>query len=407
MAYLKKIPTKGLCMPLAKSAAIVISATLVSTLLYAQLGINELLLHPEKSLANKRFGIICNKNSIDSHKNFLPDVLCTWAQQSQKAQLTAIFSPEHGLLMDHEAAASVNHNATSQWGCPIYSLHGDTKKPKPDMLKTIDTLIFDLPDIGVRCYTYISTLKLALKAAKENNKEIIILDRPNPLAFWGQRGPMLEKEYESFVGAIYVPFLHGMTIGEIAQYCNKNIGARLIILGSCEQLKFDQNTFKAPSPNIMSMEHLYAYPMTVFLEGTNYSEGRGTMLPFIQVGAPWVNADLLAAKLNAYNWEGITFEPVTFIPLSLPGIADHPKYEHELCNGVRLRIIKPEKFDPMIIAFELLKTLFTLYPAQSAWILWEDKRYNIDIKVGNNTWRTRIENLIKKGGNDSPLAIDL
>lgn len=390
-----------------KSAVIIISTILLNSVLYAQLGIDELLLDPQKNLANKRFGVICNKSSIDSRTNFLPDALFAWTQQSHKAQLAAIFSPEHGLLMDHEAAASINHNATSRWRCPIYSLHGTTKKPTPDMLKNIDTLIFDLPDIGVRCFTYISTLKLVLEAAQENHTEVIVLDRPNPLALWGQRGPMLKKEYESFVGAIFVPFLHGMTIGQIAQYCNKNIGARLTVLGSCEQLEFDHNTFKAPSPNIMSIEHLYAYPITVFLEGTNYSEGRGTMLPFIQVGAPWVNADLLATKLNAYNWEGITFEPITFVPTSLPGIADHPKYEYELCKGVRLRITRPEKFDPMIIAFELLKTLFTLYPAQSTWILWEDRRYNIDIKVGNNTWRTRIQDLIKKGDNQSPLKIDL
>ena len=150
-------------------------------------------------------------------------------------------------------------------------------------------------------------------------------------------------------------------------------------------------SYISPSPNLMSIEHLYAYPITVFLEGTNYSEGRGTMLPFVQIGAPWVNAEQLAMKLNNYNWQGIQFEPATFVPVSLPGIADHPKHENEVCHGVRLQIIKPEKFNPMIIAFELLKILFTLYPAQSEWIPWDNKRYNIDIKVGNDTWRREIQ----------------
>lgn len=360
----------------------------------SELGIDHLLAHPEQYLSHKRFGIVCNRASVNTHKDFLPDMLYQWATTTKQAQLTALFSPEHGLLMNQEAAAYIASDATSPWGCPIYSLHGATKKPTAAMLKNVDTLIFDLPDVGVRCFTYLSTLRLVLEAAAEHAIAVIIVDRPNPIAFWGQTGPTLEPDYVSFVGAVQVPFVHGMTIGEVAQLCNQTIGANLTIIGSCKNMTVDAKHFIPPSPNLMSIEHVYAYPITVFLEGTNYSEGRGTLLPFLQIGAPWVNADMLATSLNAYHWEGIAFEPTSFIPTSLPGIAQHPKHEQEICFGVQLHITDPNKINPMAIAFELLKTLFTFYPGQSEWILW-DERYGIDLLVGNTRWRTTIMEMNK------------
>ena len=192
-------------------------AAIINTFMVnARYGIDELLSNPTEILKNNRFGIVCNQASIDSEQRFLPTALYEWAENRGQAQLAALFSPEHGLFMNHEAAANVNNDTTSQWHCPVYSLHGATKKPTSEMLKNIDILIFDLPDIGIRCFTYVSTLKLVLEAAAENKIQLIVLDRPNPLAFWGQNGPMLEKGYESFVGAIDVPFLHGMTIGQLA-----------------------------------------------------------------------------------------------------------------------------------------------------------------------------------------------
>lgn len=356
-------------------------------------GADKLINNPEKFLLGKKFGLLCHRCSV-AQKNgvsrFLPDILLEWANSQEKpTKLAALFSPEHGLLGTQEAFAFIHSEQTSKWGCPIYSLHGKHQKPTPDMLKDLDLLIVDLQEIGTRCFTYLSSMKLVLAA--EQKLPVLVLDRPNPLAHWGAAGPELEPEHESFLGTIYTPFLHGSTIGELAQNVNKNIGTKLDVI-ACDNISNDyflSHKFIPPSPNIMSIDHAYAYPMTVFLERTNYSEGRGTTYPFLQIGAPWVDAQELAATLNQKKLSGVYFEPINFIPRPITGVADKPKHQDVLCYGVFIHIHHRDKADPMLIAKTILKAFFTLYPEQSQWVKY-GKCYAIDSLAGTSSWRKEI-----------------
>lgn len=361
-----------------------------------QTGADKLVAHPEKFLTGKKFGLLCHRCSV-AHKNgvlrFLPDILKEWADlQKKPTQLAALFSPEHGLLGTQEAFAFVNSEQKSQWGCPNYSLHGSNKKPTPDMLKNLDMLIIDLQEVGTRCFTYLSSMKLVLEAAQEQKIPVLVLDRPNPLAFWGAAGPELDPEHESFLGKVQTQFLHGSTIGKLAQIMNQTIGADLTIL-ACSNLKADyflSKKFIPPSPNIMSIDHAYAYPMTVFIEGVNYSEGRGTNYPFLQIGAPWVDKQQLAQTLNQKKLSGVYFEPISFTPQSIPGVADKPKHLDTLCHGIFIHTYDRAQTKPMLIAQTILKTLFTLYPEKSQWVTY-GKRYALDLLAGTSSWREEID----------------
>lgn len=348
--------------------------------------------NPGKFLQDKRFALLCHGCSYVTQRGkeyFLPDVLADWATQAGgESKLVALLSPEHGLFGTREAAAHIASERESKWGCPIYSLHGDVRKPTKKMLEQVDVLLIDLQDVGVRCFTYISTMVLALEAATENDIEVIVLDRPNPLKSWGPQGPGLELGYESFVGKIDIPFIHGQTIGELARLVNKKIGARLTVM-SCfgDDASYFETCFKQPSPNIRSQETLYAYPLTVFIEGTNYSEGRGTDYPFQQIGAPWVDGEALAKKLNNKKLPGVYFEPVTFIPRALAGRAEKPKYQDKRCSGIFVHITDRPKVMPIDAGRLIIQVLFEAYPNQSQFVLW-GKRYGLDLLVGNGSWRT-------------------
>lgn len=375
--------------PMLKQAAALLCAP------RAQTGADQLASNLSTYLQNKRFGLLCHRCSVTSDQQFLPDFLYQWTKkQTDKTKLAALFSPEHGLLGSQEDAALIHSEKQSKWNCPIYSLHGKTYKPTSNMLKDLDLLIVDLQEVGVRCFTYLSTLHLALEACAENKLSLLVLDRPNPLIHWKTRGPMLEKEYESFLGNVYVPFLHGSTIGKLAQKINQKQNADLRVLGDTQPETSPNriekcNPFIAPSPNLMSQEHLLAYPLTVFLEATNYSEGRGTKYPFLQIGAPWVNKNQLAQQLNQQKFTGIYFEPITFTPQRMPGIAEKPKHENKLCSGVFVHLYDQKKIDPIKVAQTILKTLFTLYPDNSNWLKWGN-RYAVDLRAGTDKWRKEI-----------------
>lgn len=352
---------------------------------------------PDKYLRGKQFGLLCHKPSvtyINGKQQFLPDALVAWAKSCKdQTRMAALFSPEHGLLGAQGAAAHIASESRSVWGCPVYSLHGEHKKPTPEMLKNLDVLVVDLQDVGVRCFTYLSTLKYALEAAAENDIDVILLDRSNPLELWGAQGPEIKEGFSSFVGAVDTQFLTGLGIGTIAQELNEKIGARLTVI-PCQGKSADilmHHPFIPPSPALKTLDHVFAYPLTVFFEGTNYSEGRGTEYPFLQVGAPWVNSKQLAQQLNKKALPGIYFEPVSFIPKQFTGALQHStKHQDKECHGVFLHITDYARVKPIETAQLLLRTLFTLYPKQSACIKW-GVRYGLDLLVGSDEWRKELQ----------------
>ncbi len=360
---------------------------------YPQTGADKLFATKENLLRGKRFGLLCNKCSV-IHNNavtrLLPDVLYEWTITCNDAtKLAALFSPEHGMLGTSQAGASINSQQKTQWGCPCYSLHGTHRQPTPEMLKKLDLILIDLQDVGVRCFTYLSTAKLVLEAAAQAHIPVIILDHPNPLQMWHKAGPICTQEFQSFLGALPIPFLYGTTMGTVLEHANNVIDAHLTVIASDQPIDPWQIAFIPPSPNLMSIDHVLAYPLTVFLEGTSYSEGRGTAYPFLQCGAPWVNAQHVAAQLNAQKLAGVFFEPISFTPHSCRGIADNPKFNGKLCHGIFIHIVDHAIVQPLTVAHAIISTLFTLYPKHTELITSKD-RYTLDLLLGSDEWRKEL-----------------
>lgn len=360
---------------------------------YPQAGADKLFANKEKLLRGKSFGLLCNKCSV-VHSNaatgFLPDVLHEWATSCNDAtKLAALFSPEHGMQGTAQAGALVSSQQKTRWGCPCYSLHGAHRQPTPEMLKKLDLILIDLQDVGVRCFTYLSTAKLVLEAAAQAQIPAIVLDHPNPLQMWHKAGPICAPEFQSFLGALPIPFLYGTTMGKVLEDANATIGAHLTVITSDHHIDPWHMAFIPPSPNLMSIDHVFAYPITVFLEGTAYSEGRGTAYPFMQCGAPWVNAQHLATQLNAQKLAGVFFEPISFTPHSCKGIADSPKFKGKLCHGFFIHIVDHAIVQPLTVAHAIISTLFKLYPEYTELITSRD-RYTLDLLLGNDEWSKEI-----------------
>jgi uncharacterized protein YbbC (DUF1343 family) len=270
-------------------------------------------------LKGKKIGLVINQTSIVGSTH-LVDTL-----KSCGVTIKKIFAPEHGFRGNHSAGAHVSSGIDSLTGLPVVSLYGDNKKPKPEQLKDLDLLIFDIQDVGARFYTFISTLHYVMEACAEQKKPLLILDRPNPNGFYVD-GPVLDMKFKSFVGMHPVPVVHGMTIGEYAQMINgerwlkDSVQCKLTVV-ACVNYKHSM-LYKLPvrpSPNLPSMESVYLYPSLCLFEGTTISLGRGTDKPFECLGKP--------------DFEGGNY---SFTPKSIPGIADDPPYKNQLCKGYLL-----------------------------------------------------------------------
>ena len=319
--------------------------------------------HPPALVRGKRVGLITNQSGIDRQRRSTIDLL----RASPELTLVALYSPEHGIrgVADTRLASSVDEKT----GLPIHSLYGDTYKPTPRMLEGIDVLVYDIQDLGVRQYTYESTLALAMQAAAEKGIPIVVLDRPNPITGTILEGDILEPAYHSFVGIYPVLSRHGMTLGELAKMYNaeQRIGAELTVVpveGWRRGTWWDQTglPWVNPSPNIRRLEAAIHYPGTVFFEAINVSEGRGTDLPFEQIGAPWLkNTDVVAA-MNAMRLPGIRFETVAF------RVAESAnKYPGQLLNGVRFILTDRDAYRPLATSLLMIDLIRRLHPDQFQW----------------------------------------
>lgn len=311
---------------------------------------------------HKRVGLITNHTAKLPNGTSIIDVM------AQQTHLVALFGPEHGLRGLAEAGDTVRNGRDAQTGLPIYSLYGATKKPTPQMLRNVDVLVFDMQDIGARFYTYISTMGLAMQAAAEKGIPFYVLDRPNPLGGMSD-GWVLNLRYQSFVGQYAIPVQHGMTTGELARMIKgeqllsglSRLNLHVIqVEGWNRNMQFPQygNVWIAPSPNIPNFETALVYPGTCFFEGTNLSEGRGTLEPFKVLGATWANGRNLAQTLNARHLPGVRFEATTFTPQDISGTATDPKLEGRALQGVRLIITNAQQFQPVQTGIHLLVAFY-------------------------------------------------
>jgi uncharacterized protein YbbC (DUF1343 family) len=288
-------------------------------------GIETFLRNVPEKLRGKRVGLITNHTGIDGSRRTDIDLIA----QHKDLKLVALLAPEHGIRGTLEAGDQVNDAFDSTTRVPIYSLYkSEDRGPTAEMLEDVDVLVYDLQEVGGRTWTYVSTMALAMEAARKKGIPFVVLDRPNPIGGEIVEGALLDPKFKSFVGMYPIPARHGMTVGELAKLFNEKhgIGADLII-ARVENWRrsqwFDQTglPWVNPSPNLRSLAALSSYPGSVYFEGTTLTEGRGTDRPFEQIGAPWLRAAEVAQVMNEMNLPGIRFEAIT-MPVA-PTAAKH------------------------------------------------------------------------------------
>lgn len=352
-------------------------------------------------LEGKRIGLVMNPTSRVDGVHMVDTLM------NLGVNVTALFAAEHGFRGEAGAGEEITDGIDLETGLPVFSLYGSTKKPTAEMLEKVDLILFDLPDMGVRFYTYNSTMGLVMEAVAENNKEMWILDRPNPLGGNYISGWILEEEYKSFVGSYPMPIAYGMTMGEIA---NMAVGEGWLDLEAEPNFRVIKTSgwhrdmlwpetglpWIAPSPNLPTFKHVFAYPGTVIFEGTNLSEGRGTPDPFLTIGSP--EFDVQESDLRELEKKhAVELEAITFTPQSIPGKALNPKLEGQACKGIRITLGDDySKTDPVKLGLDLLKL------AQANTVGFEiksfaNKLYGIDLKsiIENDdeipSWKSDVE----------------
>jgi uncharacterized protein YbbC (DUF1343 family) len=309
----------------------------------------------------------------------------------------------------------VDYDSISSELPPIISLYGKTRKPTQGMLSNIDIIIYDIQDVGARFYTYISTLGLVMEAAGKANIPVIVLDRPNPIGGHID-GPILDKNYKSFIGKYPIPIQYGMTIGELAKMI---VGEKMIEptpeLTIIPMENFNRNLYYDetylpwvnPSPNIPDLETAIIYPGFCLFEATNVSEGRGTHSPFKQIGAPWIDANSLTNLLNKQNLPGVIFKPIRFTPKSIPTMSKYPKFENQNCNGIEISITKRDIYKSILTGVTTLWAINKLYPnslvirIDSMGRLWGSDKLYLQLQKGKtppeiiNSYQTELKQFLQ------------
>jgi uncharacterized protein YbbC (DUF1343 family) len=325
------------------------------------LGVTRLLARERKLTEGARVGLVANSASVNEQGAPTVSVLL-----ESGVKLACIFSPEHGYDASAPPGERVADAVEPLTGLPIRSLYGGSKKPDEETLRGVDVIMFDLQDVGVRCYTYIWTMALVMQAAALYGKQFVVLDRPNPLGGVSAQGPVLDLKFSSFLGLYPIPLRHGMTAGELALLFNRvyEIGAPLAVVkmeGWRRRLQFADTglRWKPPSPALLSPETAFIYAGACLFEGTNISEGRGAAAPFRLIGAPWLDPNIVN-DLDARWTAGFALSLQKFAPAA-------SKYRGEECVGVALSVLDKETADPVALVVELLTKIWTRHGERLQW----------------------------------------
>ncbi len=369
-------------------------------------GLANLILHSHKWIRGSRIGLLCNPASIDNQYRHAKHLL----NQAFPGQLTALFSPQHGIFAEkQDNMIESPHAIDKDLGIPVFSLYGETRIPTPEMFAQIDLLIIDLLDVGTRVYTFTSTLSYCLETAAKLQKRVLVLDRPNPVGGIQIEGNCLSPDLSSFVGRYPIPMRHGLTMGEYAAYINEtfhiNCSIDIIPMSGWDRRMYFQDTglpWVLPSPNLPTPNAALVYPGQVIWEGTNISEGRGTTLPFEQFGAPFINIDQLISFMGGLSIPGAILRPVAFEPTS-------NKWAGQVCQGFQIHVIDPYRFSPYRTSLKLLQGIIHLHKDRFQWksppYEYEWEKLPFDLIIGSSVLRRQLENLedmadIEKGWTD-------
>ncbi|MBW1750447.1 MAG: DUF1343 domain-containing protein [Deltaproteobacteria bacterium] len=357
-----------------------------------KIGIEQLVSSTPSFLAGKRLGLLCNQASTDRHFTHSRDLIL----QAFPGQLTCLFSPQHGFFSEkQDNMIESGHSIDSVSGLSIFSLYGETRKPLPAMFEDLDILLIDLQDVGTRVYTFIWTVVYCLQTAAETGKKVVILDRPNPVGGHIVEGNLLKSRCRSFVGLYEIPMRHGLTMGELAQLCNRDmkIGAELEVVkmqGWQRRMFFSDTGFPwvFPSPNMPTPLTALVYPGQVIWEGTNISEGRGTTLPFELVGAPFIDHQQVLEKISTISLPGCLLRSIVFEPTS-------GKWAGQRCPGFHVHVTEKDGFLSYRLSLALLQALLDLYPEEFSYkpppYEYEFEQLPMDMIMGDRELRTALE----------------
>ena len=347
-------------------------------------GIETFLADVPPALRGKRVGLITNHTGIDRART--PDI--DLIARHPDLKLVALLAPEHGIRGTAEAGVRIEDEVDPTTGVPIHSLYlAEDRGPTPEMLRDVDVLVYDLQEVGGRTWTYVSTMALSMQAAARKGIPFVVLDRPNPIGGEIVEGALLDPRFRSFVGMYPIPARHGMTVGELATLFNREhgIGVELMVarVEGWRRSQWQDETglpWVNPSPNLRSLAALTSYPGSVYFEGTNLTEGRGTDRPFEQIGASWLNAPEVALVMNAMRLPGIRFEATT-----MPVEPTAAKFAGQTIPAIRFAVTDRQAYRPVRTSLLLIDEIRRQHPRDFAWTR------TIDRLTGSDRVRLAIE----------------
>ncbi len=327
-------------------------------------GLERVLSEPALLAGAGRLGLLYNQASVDSHLKSAPDLI----NRAFPRRLVALFGPQHGVeCTEQDNMRESPHGTHPRLEIPIYSLYSELRKPVPEMLGDVDTVLVDLQDVGARVYTFATTVVYLMKTCAQGAKKVVILDRPNPVNGLEVEGNLLNPAYSSFVGPFPIPMRHGLTLGELMTLYNEEygIGAQLQVvsmIGWKRTAYFEETglSWVLPSPNMPLVETAVVYPGQVILEGTNLSEGRGTTQPFEIFGSPYLEPGRVLDTLENGALDGAVLREVNFRPT-------FNKWEGQLCRGFQIHVTDRNVFRPYRATLAILSSLIRLYPEHFRW----------------------------------------
>jgi len=339
-------------------------------------GIDVLELNGFQELAGKRVGLVTNPSGVDRFVRSTIDVLF----EAPQVNLVALYGPEHGVRGDAYAGDHVESSTDPKTGLPVYSLYGPTREPTQEMLKGVDIMVYDIQDVGVRCYTFISTLGLVMRACAKAGIEVLVLDRPNPLGGYKVEGPLVEDKFYSFVSQYHIPFVYGLTVGELANLINEeglnrgqkgdqpHVRCKVSVIpmrGWKRWMKFRDTGLPwiLPSPNIPSMESALCYASSgICGEFGHLNTGVGYTIPFQTFAAEWIDADALKARLDSYALPGVAFRTIHYKPIS-------GSLKGKLIHGVQFFFTDFERANISLLQFYVMQAVQELWPSHNPYPL--------------------------------------
>ncbi|MBX7212753.1 MAG: DUF1343 domain-containing protein [Thermoflexales bacterium] len=344
-------------------------------------GIDRLLADPAPVLG-KRIGIVTNPTGFTSDLRWsVVDALASLPGVT----IGALFGPEHGVRGEVQDGLQVGNSIDPQTGAPVYSLYGETVRPRPAWLDGLDLIVYDIQDVGCRYYTYLNTLAFMMEAAAEKGIPVLVLDRPDPINGIDIDGPLLQPGVRSFVGNYPVPVRYALTIGEFARYLKDTAipacDVRVVTCGNWRRHEYYDETnlpWMTPSPNLPTIDCAVIYPGMCLFEGTNLSEGRGTTHPFEWVGAPWLDAEGIARELNRRDLPAARFRPVYFEPL-------YSKHKGVRCAGLQIHVTDRSRFRAFTSGLHVLDAILRRHPGEFKFLesSWEGHRPHFDLLTGD------------------------